>query len=80
MDEYHAGIRQILKSGAQVRILDALIEVGGDTTTDEIGAVTGIDPAGGHFSNSIGPLGTLGLIERRAGVVRPTSLLFPPGL
>lgn len=80
IDDYHDGIRKILKSGAQVRILDAVIESGEEATTEDIGAATGIDPGGGHFSNSIGPLGTLGLIERRAGVVRPTELLFPPGL
>jgi len=42
--------------------------------------LTGIDPAGGHFSNSIGPLGTLGLITRTGGVVFPTELLFPESL
>lgn len=80
LDDYHAGIRKVLKGGAQIRILDAVIAAGGETTTEAIGAATGIDPSGGHFSNSIGPLGTLGLIERRAGIVRPTELLFPPGL
>lgn len=36
--------------------------------------------SGGYFSNLIGPLGGLGLIERDRGIVRPTEILFPPGL
>jgi hypothetical protein len=38
------------------------------------------DQWGGHFSNTIGPLSTVGLITRRDGIVRPTNILFPEGL
>lgn len=34
-----------------------------------------------HISPDLSlPLGTLGLIERRGGIVRPTALMFPEGL
>jgi hypothetical protein len=68
-------------SGKTVEILNAIIEAGGgEVSIEEIGRAVGIDHTGGHFSNTIGPLGTLGLIERRMGKVRPTEILFPPGL
>lgn len=35
---------------------------------------------GGYFSNSIGPLATLGLIERSRGTIRPTPIMFPEQL
>ena len=62
-------------------ILDAVIRRGGaEVANEELGREVGIDHTGGHFSNTIGPLSTLGLIERRSGVVRPTEILFPKGL
>jgi DNA helicase HerA-like ATPase len=68
-------------SSRTVEILNAIIAAGGsEMTAEEIGRAVGIDHTGGHFSNSIGPLGTLGLIERSRGIVRPTEILFPPGL
>ncbi|HEX8851197.1 MAG TPA: hypothetical protein VF761_16850 [Gemmatimonadaceae bacterium] len=79
--EYHAAIRSILKTGASIKMFDAIVEHGpGEMTVAEVGEATNIDPTGGHFSNSIGPLGTLGIITRGAGMVRPTELLFPPHL
>jgi hypothetical protein len=78
LDAYHAAIRSVLNSGASQRVFDAIIGGGGaDLTAEEIGEVSAIDPGGGHFRNSIGPLGTLGLIQRRGNVVHPTDLLFP---
>jgi hypothetical protein len=81
LDAYHAAIRSVLNSGASQRVFDAIIGGGGaDLTAEEIGEVSAIDPGGGHFRNSIGPLGTLGLIQRRGNVVHPTDLLFPTSL
>ncbi len=86
LDDYHdvlrARVRKV-KSASQrtVDILDRIIARGGlEVTTEEIGQEVGIDHTGGHFSNTIGPLGTLGLIERDRGLVRPTEILFPEGL
>jgi uncharacterized protein len=79
--EYHRMIRKLIKTGASTRLLDAVIRAGGDDiSVHDLGHVTGIDPTGGHFSNSIGPLSTLGLIQRNKGVITPTRLLFPEGL
>jgi hypothetical protein len=62
-----------------VEILDVIIRNGPrEITTAAIGERAGIDHTGGHFSNTIGPLGTLKLIERHMGTVRPTEILFPP--
>jgi len=86
LDEYHdvlrARVRRTRSAGGKtIDILNAIIaRGGGEITTAEIGAEVGMDHTGGHFSNMIGPLGTVGLIERRSGVVRPTAILFPPGL
>ena len=81
LDEYHNLLRSIIKNGATRRILDVIIESGHEALTVEgIGEKTGINAGGGHFSNSIGPLSTLGLIDRRGGVVRVTKLLFPEDL
>lgn len=81
LEAYHAGIREILATGAQRTLFDAIVgNRGVELSVAFLGESTGINPAGGHFSNSIGPLGTLGLIERRQGVVFPTELLFPKGL
>jgi hypothetical protein len=81
LSEYHNAIRAVMKNGATRRILDAILSAGEqEQSLEQISQATGIDHAGGHFSNSIGPLGTLGLIERRSGVVTPTQLLFPPHL
>lgn len=86
MDEYHEHLRKRivkLKSagGPTIKILDAIIaRAGADVTVAEIGEEVGIDHTGGYFSNMISPLGGIGLIERDRGVVRPTEVLFPPGL
>lgn len=42
--------------------------------------ISTFDHTGGYFSNIIGPLSSMGLIERRHGTVRTTSLLFPEAL
>lgn len=82
--DYHDMLRQRVRrarsaSGRTVDMLDAIIARNGNAlTTEEIGAIVGIDHTGGHFSNTIGPLSTLGLIERRQGMVFPTEILFPP--
>ncbi len=86
IDAYHDVIRQRIRNtkranGRTVDILDAVIAFGGeDITNEQIGEAVGIDTSGGHFSNCIGPLSSLGFIDRRGGVVHPTELLFPPGL
>jgi hypothetical protein len=62
-------------------VLNVVIAANGaEISTKEIGEAVSIDHTGGHFSNTVGPLSTLGLIERRDGRVRPTDVLFPPGL
>lgn len=79
--EYHDLLRSIIKKGPSQAILNVVINADGvGVDTAHIGEQTKINPAGGHFSNSIGPLSTLGLIERRSGTVLPTKLLFPEGL
>lgn len=86
LDQYHDVLRarvRRLKNASQrtVDMLDCIIARGGESlTTEEIGLAVGIDPSGGYFGNTIGPLSTVGLIERERGVVRPTAILFPEGL
>lgn len=86
LDEYHGVLRarvQKARSASKrtVDILDVVISRGGEpVTNEEIGREVGIDHTGGHYSNTIGPLSTLGLITRRDGTVRPTEILFPEGL
>lgn len=86
LDEYHNVLRQRVRkmksaSGRTIDMLDTVIAAGGEAlTTEEIGAAIGIDHTGGHFSNTIGPLSTAGLITRSSGIVRPTEVLFPSGL
>lgn len=84
--DYHEVLRQRIRkmksaSGKTIEILNAIINAGGQgLTTQEIGSIVGVDPTGGYFSNSIGPLSTAGVIERRHGMVTPTEVLFPAGL
>ncbi len=86
LEDYHKVLRERVRrarsaGGKTIEMLNAIIARGGsEITNEEIGAAVGIDHTGGHFSNMIGPLGTVGLIERRSGIVRPTEVLFPPGL
>jgi uncharacterized protein DUF87 len=85
LDEYHDVLRQRVRkarsaSGRTVDMLDAIIASGAPMSTEELGIAVGIDHTGGYFSNTIGPLSTLGLIERNQGMVRPTDVLFPPEL
>lgn len=86
LGEYHAVLRgRVLKaksaSKRTVDILDVIISCGGERVTNEyIGQEVGIDHTGGHYSNTIGPLSTLGLIKREGGVVYPTNVLFPEAL
>lgn len=86
LDDYHDVLRSRVRrarsaGGKTVDILNVIIAHGGEAvTTEQIGKEAEIDHTGGHFSNMIGPLSTVGLIERRSGVVRPTEVLFPPGL
>ncbi len=86
MAEYHDTLRERVRRsrnavGKTVEILDALIRLnGGAATTEHLGAAVGIDHTGGYFSNTIGPLSTLGLIKRSQGIVTPTEILFPEAL
>lgn len=86
LNGYHDVLRARVRkmkaaSGRTVDVLNAIIEAGGNQlTTQEIGERVGIDHSGGHFSNTIGPLSTAGLITRGGGVVTPTDVLFPAGL
>jgi hypothetical protein len=86
LEEYHEMLRNRVRraksaSGKTVEILDSIIAGGGaELSSEDVGAAVGIDHTGGHFSNTIGPLGTLGLIERKNGKVKPTELLFPQGI
>ena len=84
--DYHDVLRQRIRraksaGGKTVDMLNVIINRGGaDLTAEEIGREVEIDHTGGHFSNTIGPLGTLGLIRRSHGVISPTDIIFPPGL
>lgn len=86
LDEYHDVLRaRVLKarqaSKRTVDILNVVIDHTGEpVSNEEIGREVGIDHTGGHFSNTIGPLSTLGLIRRSGGLVYPTEILFPEGL
>lgn len=85
LDDYHDLLRQRVRkmrsaSNKTIQILDAIIAAQGEPlTVQQIGEAVQVDPTGGYFSNSIGPLSTAGLIVRRAGLVTPTDVLFPPG-
>lgn len=61
----------------QQRILDALAwyeSMGQPSPTlTKVGAVALIDPTGGHFSNTVGPLSTHGLVERAGGCMTLTD-------
>lgn len=84
--EYHEMLRDRVRrtksaGGKTVEMLDAIIAANGESlTTAEIGEAVQVDHTGGYFSNMIGPLGTLGLIDRKSGVVTATKLLFPEGV
>lgn len=81
LEGYHTLIRTVIKKGPTIRMFDAITAHGTEPLSrDELGAAAGVNPAGGYFDNSIGPLSTLGLIERRAGQIIPTDLMFPEGL
>lgn len=83
LGQYHKGILNMVKTGPQRRMLEAMIALGSgaEISREELGERTDIKPSGGHFNNTIGPLSTLGLIEYpRPGLVRGTELLFPPAL
>jgi hypothetical protein len=86
LDEYHDVLRNRVRrmkqaGGRTVDILNTIIEAGGQPLSNaEIGERVGIDHTGGHFSNTIGPLSTAGLITRANGMVTPTNVLFPEGL
>lgn len=86
LSEYHdvlrARVRRMKSAGGKtIDMLDAIIAENGESlSTEQIGQAVGIDHTGGYFSNLIGPLSTVGLIERRGGMVTPTDVLFPPGL
>lgn len=87
LGDYHAmlceRVRKLKSAGGKtVEILEVIIAQGpdGEITTEEIGQLVQVDHTGGYFSNMIGPLGGLGLIERDRGIVRPTEILFPLGL
>jgi len=64
-------------SKAQQRIIDALAwyeSLGNrNPTLTQIGAVALIDPTGGYFSNTVGPLVTGGLITRNNGTMALTE-------
>jgi hypothetical protein len=86
LEDYHDILRRRVRqmksaSGKTIEILDTIIAAGGESlTAEQIGQAVGIDHTGGYFSNSIGPLGTAGLIVRRSGLVTPTEVLFPKAL
>ena len=84
--DYHETLKARVRkmksaSGRTVEMIDVIAARNGESITcEEIGAEMGIDHTGGHFSNTIGPLSTAGLITRSGGVVTPTDVLFPEGL
>ncbi len=86
LGDYHEMLRARVRKaksagGKTIEILNVIISRGGaEVTTEEIGREASIDHTGGHFSNMIGPLSTIGLIKRDRGLVRPTEILFPEGI
>jgi len=83
LGQYHKRIVGMVKTGPSRRMLEAMIEVGPgrSITREDLGARTGINPEGGHFTNTLGPLKTLGLLASpESGLVAATELLFPPAL
>lgn len=81
--EYHDRIKSMLKTNTSRKLFVAIAgvgEAGRSISNQELGELTLLNPSGGHFQNSIGPLKTLGLITRLDGLVTPTSLMFPEGL
>lgn len=86
MAAYHDMLRSRIKgmktsNGKTLAIFDLMVGLAGEPATNEaIGQGVGIDHTGGYYSNSIGPLSTMDLITRSAGVVSPTGHLFPEGL
>lgn len=87
LEDYHQVLKQrILNSkngsGLSLRIFDAIAaNNGAPITCEEIGQRAGVDHTGGYFSNGIGPLSTIGLIDRdKKGTVTPTDVMFPKGL
>lgn len=84
--DYHDVLRQRVRkmksaSGKTIEMLNAIIDQSGASiTAEQLGQAVGIDHTGGYFSNTIGPLGTAGLIQRRAGMITPTDVLFPEAL
>lgn len=80
MKAYHDMLRKRF-NGRTLDMLNAIINCGDHKlTTEQVGEMVGIDHTGGYFSNTIGPLGSFGLIDRGRGTVTPTRLLFPEGL
>ena len=83
IEVYQRGMLDMLKTGPQRKIVEALIELGPgrEIEREELGARTGINPSGGHFGNTVGPLRTLGLVEYPSrGMIAATDLVWPDGL
>lgn len=82
LDRYHAMLCERVRKlgGSKTEQMLKAIIAHGEMTTEKLGGLANIDHTGGYFSNSIGPLSTLGLIRRHSGVITPTEILFPPGL
>lgn len=82
--DYHARVRETLtqcRTGKTAEMFDALVANGpGEMTAESLGTAVGVDHTGGYFSNNVGPLATLGLIERSRGQIRTTDIMFPEGL
>lgn len=82
--DYHARVRETLtqcRTGKTAEMFDALVANGpGEMTAEDLGRAVGVDHTGGYFSNNVGPLATLGLIERSRGQIRTTDIMFPEGL
>jgi hypothetical protein len=67
--------------GRTIDILDTIIAAGGNSiTSEEIGQAVGIDHTGGHFSNTIGPLSTAGLITRGERRSNADECFIPGGI
>lgn len=69
--EESSALTDLQLTKTQQRIIDAIAwyeSLGTNSPTlTQIGAVALIDPTGGHFSNTVGPLSTSGLVERGDG-------------
>ncbi len=76
--ELHDRLRSILP-GPHLKLLNAVIKAGPPGLTNvELGELTGYTASGGSFGTYLSKLSTLGLVDRGAGRVSASEVVFPP--